>query len=260
MTRMFRSLARRLLGVARPPTYYLPWIVRPGLECALVLSNVEARFKPEYGSGPFRASVVQYDARGVAAHVYEVSLQSSTDALELPLKPADGGCGFVTVTGDRIQSDLYVTLSDGRDYTATHGRGEFVEAYPLLTRLLLKAGCGVASLAGRTIPLFARNQYVYLGPESRSHVLLMNLSNVTNCIRAVLNTAQSAEARAVGSRLLRLPPMGSHLLDVASLAPGRALNAGAWRLGLEGNAWFNLYLVGAGPLDLAGPLSLMHVK
>ncbi len=107
MTRMFRSLARRLLGVARPPTYYLPWIVRPGLECALVLSNVEARFKPEHGSGPFRASVVQYDARGVAAHVYEVSLQSSTDALELPLKPADGGCGFVTVTGDRIQSDLY---------------------------------------------------------------------------------------------------------------------------------------------------------
>ncbi len=88
----------------------------------------------------------------------------------------------------------------------------------------------------------------------------MNLSNVTNCIRAVLNPAQSAAARAVGSRLLRLPPMGSHLLDVASLAPGRALNAGAWRLGLEGNAWFNLYLVGAGPLDLAGPLSLMHVK
>ena len=54
--------------------------------------------------------------------------------------------------------------------------------------------------------------------------------------------------------------MGSHLLDVASLAPEPRPSAAAWRLRLEGNAWFNLYLVGAGPLDLAGPLSLMHVK
>jgi hypothetical protein len=29
---------------------------------------------------------------------------------------------------------------------------------------------------------------------------------------------------------------------------------------LEGNAWFNLYVVGAGPRDLDGPLSVMHVK
>ena len=64
MTGSLRSLARRLFRVARHPTYYLPWIIRPGLECALVLSNVEARFKPEYGSGPFRASIVQYDAQG----------------------------------------------------------------------------------------------------------------------------------------------------------------------------------------------------
>jgi hypothetical protein len=256
MTRWLRSLARRLLGVSRPPTYYLPWIVRPGLECALVLSNVEARFKPEFSSGPFRASVVQYDAQGIAAHRYEVALQTNTDAVELPLKAATGGCGFATVSGDRILSDLYVTLSDGNHYTATHGRGEFVETYPRLTRALLAAAGRVASLARRTIPLFRRNQYVFLGPDSRSHVLLMNLSNVTNAIRAVLNR----EERAVGSRLLRLPPMGSYLLDVASLAPGQVPNATAWRLRLEGNAWFNLYLVGAGPLDLAGPLSLMHVK
>jgi hypothetical protein len=191
-----------------------------------------------------------------------VSLQTNTDAVELPLKPAGEGYGFVTVIGDFAQSDLYVTLTDGRDYTATHGRGEFVEEYPRLTRRLLAAACGVASLAGRTIPAFARNQYVYVGPDSRSHVLLMNLSNVANSIRAVLN----ADGRAVGSRLLRIPPMGSHLLDVAtlvdvaSLASGQAPDAAAWRLRLEGNAWFNLYLVGAGPLDLAGPLSLMHVK
>jgi hypothetical protein len=185
-----------------------------------------------------------------------VTLQTSTESVELPLKPAAGGYGFVTVTGDFAQSDLYVTLSDGRDYTATHGRGEFVEEYPRLTRLLLAAARGAASLVGRTVPVFTRNQYVFVGPDSRSHVLLMNLSNVTNSIRAVLD----ADGRAAGSRLLRLPPMGSHLLDVATLAPGRPSNSAALRLRLEGNAWFNLYLVGAGPLDLAGPLSLMHVK
>ena len=34
----------------------------------------------------------------------------------------------------------------------------------------------------------------------------------------------------------------------------------AWRLRVEGNAWFNFYLVGVGARGLDGPLSLMHVK
>jgi hypothetical protein len=256
MTRHWRSIARRLCGVTRPPTYYLPWITRPGLECALVLSNVEARFKPEYGTGPFPVSVVQYDARGKAAHRYDVTLRDSTDTVELPLEPAAGGCGFATVSGDRLHSDLYVTLSDGHDYTATHGRGEFVERYPGLVRLLMTAACVVASAFGRAVPVFTRNQYVYLGPDNRSHVLLMNLSNVTNRIRATASTG----GRRVGSRLLRLPPMGAHLLEVDSLGPQPAAGTAVWRLRLEGNAWLNLYMVGAGSRDLAGPLSLMHVK
>ena len=256
MTRHLRSLARRLVGVTRPRTYYLPWITRPGLECALVLSNVEARFKPEFSAGPFPVSVVQYDAQGHAAHRYGVTLADSTDTVEVPLRPAAGGCGFVTVSGDRLHSDLYVTLSDGHDYTATHGREEFVEGYPGAVRAAMQASCAIASVIGRTVPVFTRNQFVYLGPESRSHVLLMNLSNVTNHIRAVA----SAGERRVGSRLLRLPPMGSHLLEVASLGPEPATGTVVWRLRLEGNAWFNLYMVGAGSKDLAGPLSLMHVK
>src|SRR6266403_1600322 len=117
MARHLRSLAREWLGVMRPRTYYLPWITRPGLECALVLSNVEARFKPEFSAGPFPATVVQYD---------------------------------------------------GHDYTATHGREEFIEGYPGLIRLLMKAACAMVSVLGRTVPIFTRNQYVYLGSESRS--------------------------------------------------------------------------------------------
>lgn len=255
MARHLRSLARVLFGVTRPKTYYLPWITRPGLECALVLSNVEARFKPEWSAGPFPVSVIQYDADGAAAHRYDVILKDSTDTVEVPLRPAAGGCGFVTVSGN-LHSDLYVTLSDGHDYTATHGRGEFVEGYPGLVRLLLTAAGAMAALVGRTLPIFTRNQYVYLGRDSRSHVLLMNLSNVTNRIRA----SAGAGGRRLGSRLLRLPPMGACLLDVASLGPGPASGTTVWRLSLEGNAWFNLYMVGAGSRDLAGPLSLMHVK
>ena len=160
------------------------------------------------------------------------------------------------MSGDRLHSDLYVTLSDGHDYTATHGREGIHRGYPGAARLLVRAACAVASVAGRTVPAFVRNQYVYLGRESRSHVLLMNLSNVPNRIRV---TARAGDNQ-LGSRLLRLPPMGSHLLDVASLGPAPSSGTTVWRLRLEGNAWFNLYMVGAGSKDLAGPLSLMHVK
>ena len=256
MARHLRSLARQLGGVARPSTYYLPWITRPGLDCTLVLSNVEARFKPDLNQGPFPVSVIQYDADGRAAQRYQVTLQDSTDTVEVPLAHAPGGCGFATVIGERLHSDLYVTLSDGHDYTATHGRHEFIEAYPLPARVLLGAGGAAAAVVGRTLPIFRRNQYVYLGRESRSHVLLMNLSNVTNRIRVAAHVGD----RRIGSALLRLPPMGSRLLDVASLGPMPAAGVVSWRLELEGNAWFNLYLVGAGSRDLAGPLSLMHVK
>jgi hypothetical protein len=256
MARHLRSLVRQLGGVARPATYYLPWITRPGLDCTLVLSNVEARFKPEWSRGPFPVAVVQYDADGRAAQRYQVTLQDSTDTVEVPLAHAPGGCGFATVSGERLHSDLYVTLSNGHDYTATHGRHEFVEAYPLAARALLAVGGAAASIIGRTLPVFRRNQYVYLGRESRSHVLLMNLSNVTNRIRVAAHAAD----RRLRSTVLRLPPMGSRLLDVASFGQEPAAGMVAWRLELEGNAWFNLYLVGAGSRDLAGPLSLMHVK
>jgi hypothetical protein len=222
----------------------------------LVLSNVEARFRPGLTTGSFPVRVVQYDAEGRAAHRYDVTLESCTDAVEVPLRPAPGGCGFAVVSGERLHSDLYVTLSDGHGYTATHGRGEFVEGYPRLARLALTAAGTMAAMVGRTLPAFTRNQYVYLGRDSRSHVLLMNLSNVTNRIRVTAHAA----GRRLGARLLRLPPMGSHLLDVASLGPAPAAGTAVWRLHLEANAWFNLYLVGAGSRDLAGPLSLMHVK
>jgi hypothetical protein len=256
MTLHLRSIARRLFGVTRPRTYYLPWIIRPGLECALVLSNVEARFRPAFSAGPFPVTIVQYDAQGNTAHRYDVTLADSTDTIEVPLRPASGGCGFVTVSGDRLRSDLYVTLSDGHDYTATHGREEFIEGYPGLIRFVMRTAGAMAFMLGRTVPVFTRNQFVYLGPESRSHVLLMNLSDVTNRIRAVA----SAGGRPVGSRLIRLPPRGSHLLEVTSLGSQPATGTIVWRLRLKGNAWFNLYMVGAGSKDLAGPLSLMHVK
>lgn len=256
LSNALRSVARRLLGVRRTPTYYLPWLTRPGLDCVLLLSNTEARFKSGYNKGPFRVSVLQYDADGSVVHRYEVVLASSADTAEVRLEPTAAGCGFVTVRGDRVHSDLYVTLSDEETYTATHGRGEFIETYPLRTRALMTAARGALALLGRTIPAFARDQYVYGGADSRSHLLLMNLSNVTNRIRVTA----SGEGALPGARLLALPPMGSRLLDISGFLPMAGYGISVRRLRLEGNAWFNLYVVGAGPRDLAGPLSLMHVK
>jgi hypothetical protein len=111
-------------------------------------------------------------------------------------------------------------------------------------------------LVGRTIPAFRRHQYVYLGAESRSHLLIMNLSNVTNRVRVVA----WAGRRLVGRRLLAIPPMGARTLDVTEFGDPDAQTTVVRRLRLEGNAWFNLYVLGAGSRDLAGPLSLMHVK
>jgi hypothetical protein len=54
--------------------------------------------------------------------------------------------------------------------------------------------------------------------------------------------------------------MGSRMFDVSPLGEPAAETPAVKHLHLEGNAWFNLYLIGAGPNDFAGPLSMMHVK
>jgi hypothetical protein len=256
MAKALRGLARRLLGVRRTPTYYLPWLTRPGLECLLLLNNVEARFKTGYTSGPFPVPACQHDADGAVVRRYETVLAGNLDTAEIALEPGRGGCGFVTVDARHILSDLYVALSDGESYTVTHGRGEFVEAYPRWTRAALAAVGAALAIAGRTVPAFARDQYVYAGAESRSHLLLLNLSNLTNRIRI----RASAEGRPVGDRLVPLPAMGARLVDVGDLGVPAGAGTTVGRLRLEGNAWFNLYVVGAGARDLGGPLSLMHVK
>jgi hypothetical protein len=250
-----RSLTRRVLGVTRASTYYLPWLTRPGLECVVLVNNIESRFISRRDATGLDATVTQYDADGRVVGVYGTALTDSTDAREVRLTPTAAGHGFVTVTAPRIHSDLYVALVGAETYAATHGRQEFIERYPGWMRAVLAVGGGVLAMAGRTVPLFARDQYVYHGPTGRSHVLVMNLSNVVNRIRAVA----TRDGARRGARLLRLPPMGAALLDVGALAPA----AGPLvvdRLRLTGNAWFNLYLVGAGPRDLDGALSLMHVK
>jgi hypothetical protein len=255
MLSRWRPLARRLLGVTRVPTYYLPWLTRPGLECVVLVNNIESRFTSGRDAADVDATITQYDGGGRVVDVHRATLTDSTDAREVRVTPAGAGHGFVTVTAPRIHGSLYVALVGDETYSATHGRHEFVERYPAWTRAALAVAGAVLARAGRTVPAFARDQYVYHGPAGRSHVLLLNLSNVVNRIRVVV----SRDGARAGARLLRLPPMGATLLDVGALAPaaGRLV---VDRLRLTGNAWFNLYLVGAGSRDLDGALSLMHVK
>jgi hypothetical protein len=256
VTPSLRTLARKILAVARTPTYFLPWLTRDGLDCTLILNNVEARFVEGHRHGPFPVSAVQYDADGLEVKRYDVTLADSTDTAEVALEPTARGCGFVTVDVTRIHSDLYVVLSDGVAYAATHGRHEFIEHYPPWTRLIMALLGGALALAGRTIPAFVRHQYLYAGARSRSHLLLLNLSNVTNRIRITSHR----EGASSLSRLVRVPPMGAHLLDAGELAGSTMAGVSVMQLTLHGNAWFNLYLVGAGARDMVGLLSLMHVK
>jgi hypothetical protein len=251
-----RALARILLGVERISTYYLPWVTRPGVDCVVLVNNIEARFKTDHNQGPFLSSVDQYDADGSLVRHSQVSLASCVDTAEIRMEPTRAGCGFVTVDVSRIHSDLYVTLAHEDTYTATHGRHEFIERYPLRTRAFMSILGALLARVGRTIPAFRRDQYVYVGAESRSHLLLLNLSNVTNRVRVVATGGR----RLVGRRLVAIPPMGARTLEVTGFAEGDAAAPLVRRLHLEGNAWFNLYILGAGPRDLAGPLSLMHVK
>jgi hypothetical protein len=253
--RSLRAIARRLLGVQRSPIYYLPWLTRPGLTCSLLINNMKARFQPGAHRGPYHASIVQYGATGRVCGRYTARLAAVVDTAEVPLDAVSSGHGYVTVSTAEIDSDLYVTLSEGDVSSATHGRSEFLEHYPPPARMAHALLGGALALLGRTLPAFVRDQFVYAGRESRSHLLIMNLADVPNRVRVVA----SRDGAVLAVRLVRLPPHGSHLLDVAGLA-GRHETTVCLRLRLEANAWFNLYLVGAGPRDLAGPLSLMHVK
>jgi hypothetical protein len=220
-----------------------------------MLSNLEARFKTGHNTGPFAVRVTQYDANGRARGEHHTRLEGSTDLVEVTLPSSDAACGFVTVDGDHLHSDLYVTVSDGDAYAVTHGRQEFIERYPLRSRVAMSAVVRVLGWFGRTVPAFVRHQYAYVGAESRSDLLLLNLSNVTNHIRVATLPAGGSSA------LLRIPPMGSHLLNVSRLAEAPAKGTRVVPLRLAGNAWFNLYVVGAvGAAERAAPLSLMHVK
>jgi hypothetical protein len=255
MVRRLRAWMRELVGVRREPTYYLPWLTRPGLDCLVLLNNIESRFTSGREGRDLDATVTQLDADGRVVSVQRAVLADSTDTREVRLEPAPLGYGFVTVVAPHIRSDLYVALTDDHTYTATHGRHEFIEHYPRWIRILLAFAGRVLAVWGRTVPAFARDQYVYHGTASRSHVLLLNLSNVVNRVRVV---ARRNGVR-VGARLLRIPPRGAHLLDIQGLVPP-AGPLTVEHLHLTANAWFNLYLVGAGSRDLDGALSLMHVK
>ena len=63
------------IGTAAWWAYYLPWIARPGLDCTLVLSNVEARFKVGWNQGTYPLAVAQYDADGAVVKVDRLELR-----------------------------------------------------------------------------------------------------------------------------------------------------------------------------------------
>src|SRR5262245_49614182 len=108
MTRLLRRVARALLGVERAPVYYLPWLVRPGLDCVLMLSNLEARFKSGHNAGPFAFRVTQYGADGRRLAEHRAHLARSTDVAEVALAASDAGRGLVAIRGHPVPEDLHL--------------------------------------------------------------------------------------------------------------------------------------------------------
>ena len=255
MLRRVRTWTRGLLGVQRDPTYYLPWLTRPGLDCVVLLNNIESRFTTGREGRGLDATVTQFDAEGRVASEQRTTLTDSTDAREVRLAPAGAGYGFVTVDAPGSSpTSTWRSPTARRTPRRTAGRSSSSSIRRGRARSSRWPAALLAPL-GHTVPSFARDQYVYHGADSRSHLLVLNLSNVVNRVRVVAER----NGTRVGARLVRIPPRGARLVDVDSLAPA-AGPLTVDQLRLTGNAWFNLYLVGAGTRNLEGALSLMHVK
>lgn len=145
-----RALARRLLGVRRVPTYYVPWITRPGLSCKLYPREGDWPNPPVYWHSDGQASLI-------------------------PGRPDDHG--FATIEG--MTTDGMVALSDGNGYTATHGRGETVDEYPRRVRAVWAVAWRVLAWLGETIPAFTREHRALHDQQ----LLLLNPSNLVNLVR-----------------------------------------------------------------------------
>ena len=256
MLRRVRTWTRGLLGVRRDPTYYLPWLTRPGLDCVVLLNNIESRFTSGREGRDLDATVTQFDSEGRGgqpatrhADRQHRRARGAADPGRRRLRLRDGGRA-------RIKSDLYVALVDGESVHArrTAGRSSSSTTRPGRARCSRwparswRRWGTRAGLRARSVRLSRRGQPLApAGPESVER-------------RQPRSRRRRARRRA-GRRPAGLHPAAEARgsLDVDSLAPA-AERLIVEQLRLTGNAWFNLYLVGAGTRDLEGALSLMHVK
>ena len=240
-----RSLARRVLGVTRESTYYLPWLTRPGLECVVLVNNIESRFTSGRAPPPpawTRRSPSTTPSGGVVG-VYTTALTDSADAREVRAD-ADGGRPRLRDGADAAGSTPTSTWrwstaratarrTAGRSSSSTIRRGRG-RRWRSPAALLAAAGAHRAALRARPVRLSRPGQ-----PLARAHL-------------------QPVERR-------QPHPRGRHPRRRARPGPGccgcrrwvRPCSTSArWgrrpsrlvveRLRLTGNAWFNLYLVGAG--------------
>jgi len=167
------------------------------------------------------------------------------------MTPTPRGYGFVTVSTSTSTRISNVTVADGESYTATTGG-------PVMSRRI-RFACGSCShLLGALLaplppddPGVRRDQYAYAGPDGRSHLLLHNLSNAS---RTASGWSPTATARAPGRGWWRCRRWAAAARRRHARA--RRPRADAAGAAPRGQRLVNLYLVGAGPRDLAGPLSL----
>lgn len=135
-----RQLARRLLGVRRVPTYYVPWVRREGL----------------------RVSVWRRDEPGSLLTLDPSAFTASEH-------------GFLEIKNPA--ADVMVAVSNGDGYTATHGRNEFIEYYPWWVRAGWSVAWRVLRLLAVTVPAFTRDHMI-AGDQRLLVLNLSNLVNL----------------------------------------------------------------------------------
>lgn len=258
---LLKKLAKSFLKPQRKFTYYLPWLTTERVRCSLLLNNIEARFLTKTSLYPLDLRVTQYNESGKVIKIYQELLTSPTDVKELLLSSENQGkirCGLVTIQGKRgWLSGIYLILSDGENCSLTHGRHEVIDHFPSWAGALIRVVSTCVGPFVKQLAAFGKDQFVYLHQQFSSHLIFLNLSTATNLLFLTLRK----ETKRITSRRLALPGLGSqviHLRQFFSSAPGNL--SGIFQLEIRATLRFNYYVIGAGPEEFSGSLSIQHVK
>ena len=200
MLRRVRTVDARPARRAARPDLLSSLADAPGLDCVVLLNNIESRFTSGREGRGLDAMVTQLDSEGrvsqpATRHAVRQHRRArgAAGAGRRRLWLRDGGRAPDQVRplrGARRRRDVH------RDARPAVSSSSTIRPW---TRAILAVAGALLAPLGHTVPAFARDQYVYHGADSRSHLLVLNLSNVVNRVRVVARARRRAGRRPAES-------------------------------------------------------------